>query len=201
MSVSPVFQAKPDLLSSPDSGTEDLRKRVYFEVFGCQMNKLDAELMLGTLLENGYTLTDRIEDAGAALYVTCSVRQHAEDRGLSKIGRLKARKKNDPDFVVGLLGCMAQNQPELTAKKYPQIDIFCGTAEFLRIPQLIADARDSRDRSPILAIDLQADLKFERRRNYGPRATPATPPRWPPSRGPRWRRRSPPWTRGRYRGS
>ena len=173
MSVSPVFQAKPDLLSSPNSGTEDLRKRVYFEVFGCQMNKLDAELMLGTLLENGYTLTDRIEDAGAALYVTCSVRQHAEDRVLSKIGRLKARKKNDPDFVVGLLGCMAQNQPELTAKKYPQIDIFCGTAEFLRIPQLIEDARDSRDRSPILAIDLQADLKFERRRNYGPRATQA----------------------------
>ena len=168
MSVSPVFQANPELLAPREDGLDaaDRRKRVYFEVFGCQMNKLDAELMLGSLLENGYTLTDRIEDAGAALYVTCSVRQHAEDRVLSKIGRLKARKKQDPDFVVGLLGCMAQNQPEVTTRKYPHIDIFCGTAEFLRIPQLIEEARDS---GPIMAIDLAADLKFERRRNYGPR--------------------------------
>ena len=77
------------------------------------MNKLDAELMVGTLLEHGYQITDRIEDAGAALYVTCSVRQHAENRVLSKIGRLKARKRRDADFVIGLMGCMAQKKRTL----------------------------------------------------------------------------------------
>ncbi len=55
------------------------------------MNKLDAELMLGALLESGYTLTREADEAGVILYVSCSVRQHAEDRVLSKIGRLKGR--------------------------------------------------------------------------------------------------------------
>ncbi len=169
MATSPALQIQKDLLTadhpSPARSPDERRRRVYFEVFGCQMNKLDAELMVGTLLEHGYEVTDRVEDAGAALFVTCSVRQHAEDRVLSKIGRLKQRKRRDRDFVIGLLGCMAQNRPDEIRQRHPHIDIICGTAEFLRLPRLLDEARGAT--SPIMAVDLTADLKFERRRNLG----------------------------------
>ncbi|MBI4584619.1 MAG: tRNA (N6-isopentenyl adenosine(37)-C2)-methylthiotransferase MiaB [Planctomycetes bacterium] len=140
------------------------------------MNKLDAELMLGALLESGYTLTREAEEAGVILYVSCSVRQHAEDRVLSKIGRLKIRKKREKDLVIGLLGCMAQRDPEEFRRRYPYVDIICGTAEFLRIPELIETARGRvvregeavRRGGPVLAVDLNASLEFRRRRNLGP---------------------------------
>lgn len=168
MSASPIFRALPEpgrtaTASGPES---DPRRRVYFEVFGCQMNKLDAELMVGSLVENGYSLTEDIEEAGVALYVTCSVRQHAENRVISKIGRLRQRKKEDPDFLVGLLGCMAQNHPEETRRKNPHIDVICGTAEFLRLPELLEQARTE---GPVLAVDLEKNLTYRRTRNLGPR--------------------------------
>ncbi len=166
MSVSPVFQTRPDFRGV--SG--DRRKRVYLEVFGCQMNKLDAELMLATLLENGYSMTDDIDAAGVVLYVTCSVRQQAENRVFSKIGRLRERKTRERDFVIALMGCMAQNQPEETRKRFPYLDIICGTAEFLRLPALIEQARTD---GAVMAVDLDVELRYKRRQNLGPRRTQA----------------------------
>ncbi len=168
MCASPVFKANPDYLQATPSldGDTDPKKRVYFEVFGCQMNKLDAELMVGTLMENGYSLTENIDEAGVALYVTCSVRQQAENRVISKIGSLKKRKKEDPNFLIGLLGCMAQNQPEETQKKNPHIDVICGTAEFLRLPEILDQARSE---GPQMAIDLKKNLTYQRTQNLGPK--------------------------------
>src|SRR5262245_49674258 len=83
--------------------------RAYFEVFGCQMNKLDAELMMGALLDAGYRLTDDVRDAGVVLYNTCAVREQAENRVFSKVGALKSMKRKRPELVIGVLGCSAQN--------------------------------------------------------------------------------------------
>jgi tRNA-2-methylthio-N6-dimethylallyladenosine synthase len=170
MSTSPVFKLEDELVDALPAFDLDpsvpRSRRVYLEVFGCQMNKLDAELMVGALLEHGYRVTDQIDDAGAALYVTCSVRQHAEDRVLSKIGGLKRRKRREPDFVVGVLGCMAQRDAETLRRRHPYIGLICGTGEFLKLPQLLEEAR--RSRTPVVATDLEADVKFERRRNLGP---------------------------------
>jgi tRNA-2-methylthio-N6-dimethylallyladenosine synthase len=120
---------------------------VFVEVFGCQMNKLDAELMASSLLDRGYAMTDRIDRAGVVLYVTCAVRQHAEDRVYSKIGRLRLRKERNPGLVVGLVGCIAQRDGPALLKRFPQLDIVCGTGEFLRIPDLIEEVRFRRDRN------------------------------------------------------
>ena len=84
-----------ELAAGPGSemtGGVPLDRRVYFEVFGCQMNKLDAELMLGVLNEDGYELTDDPQDAGVILYNTCAIREQAENRVFSKLGNLKGLK-------------------------------------------------------------------------------------------------------------
>jgi tRNA-2-methylthio-N6-dimethylallyladenosine synthase len=140
-------------------------KRVYFEVFGCQMNKLDAELMAAALEDEGYRLTADGTDAGVILYNTCAVREQAENRVFSKVGALRALKKKRPDLVIGVLGCSAQNHREAIFKRHPHVGIVCGTGEFLRLPELIAIARrDGR----VAALDLDTTPVFERKRNLGP---------------------------------
>ena len=134
-----------ELAASPGSemtGGVPLDRRVYFEVFGCQMNKLDAELMLGVLNEDGYELTDDPQDAGVILYNTCAIREQAENRVFSKLGNLKGLKKSRPDLVIGMLGCGAQNHQHDIFRRYPHVGIVCGPGEFLRLPQLIDQARE-----------------------------------------------------------
>src|SRR3954463_16372627 len=84
------------------------RKKLYIETVGCQMNLLDSELVVGKLRQDGYELTDDIDQADTILYNTCSVRQHAEDKVYSALGRIKRLKERRPDVTIGVLGCMAQ---------------------------------------------------------------------------------------------
>ncbi len=149
-----------------DPSTGGSRERlVYIEVFGCQMNKLDAELMAGILLDHGYEVTEDIDQAGIILYNTCSVRQHAEDRVFSKIGRLRSRKRYQPKLIIGLLGCIAQSWKGEIFRRFPHVSIVCGTAEFPRLPQLIEEARQE---GRVLAVDLRENVDVVRRRNLGP---------------------------------
>ncbi len=142
-------------------------RRVYFEVFGCQMNKLDAELMLGVLNENGYQLTDHPSSAGVILYNTCAIREQAENRFFSKLGHLKKLKGERPDLVIGVLGCGAQNHQHDIFRRYPHVGIVCGPGEFLRLPQLIDEARSQ---GQVAALDLDTPVRFERKENLGPRS-------------------------------
>jgi tRNA-2-methylthio-N6-dimethylallyladenosine synthase len=135
------------------------------EVFGCQMNKLDGELMLGALEEEGYRLTDDVRSAGIILYNTCAVREQAENRVFSKVGALRRLKERDPDLVIGVLGCSAQNHREAIFERYPQVGIVCGTGEFLRLPELI---RIAREKGRVAALDLDTSPIFTRTRNLGP---------------------------------
>ncbi len=141
------------------------QKRVYFEVFGCQMNKLDAELMMSVLYDEGYRLTRNVRDAGVVLYNTCAIREQAENRVFSKVGSLRPLKERRPDVVIGVLGCSAQNHRETIFKRYPQVGIVCGPGEFLRLPELITKARAG---AQVAALDLEVEPHFHRRRNLGP---------------------------------
>ena len=141
-------------------------RRVYFEVFGCQMNKLDSELMLESLTERGYQLTHDADEAGVILYNTCSVREHAEQRAVSRMSSFKQRKRQEPDLVLGLLGCVAQHKKEELLRRIPFLDIVVGTREFQRIPDLIEEVRGSKER--LLATEMDSPLEFVRRRNLGP---------------------------------
>src|SRR5467141_922657 len=83
-------------------------RKLYLETFGCQMNVLDSELVLGQLRAHGYRLVEDRDAADVIIYNTCSVREHAEQKVWSRLGELQIRKHDQPGLVVGVLGCMAE---------------------------------------------------------------------------------------------
>jgi tRNA-2-methylthio-N6-dimethylallyladenosine synthase len=129
-----------------------MTKKLYIETVGCQMNVLDSELVVGSLRRLGYQLTDAATDADVILFNTCSVRQHAEDKIYSALGTLRVHKRNHPEKVLGVLGCMAQKDQLLVRRRAPHVDIVCGTGQLARLPELIAEAE--RTRSPQIALSL-----------------------------------------------
>src|SRR5213082_1058664 len=122
--------------------------KLYLETVGCQMNVLDSELVVGSLRRQGYKLTDRPADADVILFNTCSVRQHAEDKIYSALGRLRSLKARHPERVVGVLGCMAQKDQDLVRKRAPFVDIVCGPGQLGQLPQLIAEV--TRNGKPVM---------------------------------------------------
>ena len=147
------------VLSPPPAGTPGGPK-VLLEVFGCQMNKLDAELMVGALRKAGYDFTDRDEEADAVLLVSCSIRDQAEHRVRSHLGALTAAKRERPRLAVGLLGCMAQREGERLLARWPALDFVAGTRDFPQVARLLDRARSSGERS--LAIDGSPQVSEER---------------------------------------
>src|SRR5258708_13788369 len=99
-----------------------MAKKLYLETVGCQMNVLDSELVVGGLRRQGYELTLDMDQADVILFNTCSVRQHAEDKIYSALGRLRDHLRRHPDKVLGALGvfgCMAQKDQELIRPRAP----------------------------------------------------------------------------------
>jgi tRNA-2-methylthio-N6-dimethylallyladenosine synthase len=115
-------------------------RKLYLETFGCQMNVLDSELVLGQLRAHGYEPTDERDDADVILYNTCSVREHAEQKVWSRLGELRARKRNKPNLVIGVIGCMAERDGTNIFKKYPHVDVLCGPGELDKLPALVHNA-------------------------------------------------------------
>ncbi len=136
--------------SPPPVGTPG-GPRVLLEVFGCQMNKLDAELMAGALRRAGYDFTDRDEQADAVLLVTCSVRDQAEHRVRSHLGALAVAKRERPGLTVGVLGCMAQREGAALLARWPGLDFVAGTRDFPQVARVLDRVRADGER--ILAVD------------------------------------------------
>src|SRR5215475_1016631 len=130
-----------------------MSKKLYIETVGCQMNVLDSELVVGSLRRQGYELTTEATDADIILFNTCSVRQHAEDKIYSALGRLRGHKKQHPSKIVGVLGCMAQKDQELIRKRAPHVDIICGTGQLSRLPELIEEVRKTGTLQLALSLD------------------------------------------------
>ena len=124
------------------------QKKVYIETVGCQMNVLDSELVIGALRRQGYDLTDSAADADVLLFNTCSVREHAEDKIYSALGRVRHVKRRNPDAVIGVLGCMAQKDQELIRKRAPYVDMVVGTGQLAEVPRLVDEGEgDTRSRN------------------------------------------------------
>ena len=114
-----------------------MTKRLYIETYGCQMNVLDSEMVVASLRQHGYELTRKLRDADAILFNTCSVRQHAEDKVYSALGRLKELKLRFPEKVIGVLGCMAQKDQTLIFSRAPYVDLIVGPGQLRQVPQLV----------------------------------------------------------------
>src|SRR5947209_8043430 len=118
-----------------------MTKKLYIETVGCQMNVLDSELVVGSLRRQGYELTHEEAEADVILFNTCSVRQHAEDKIYSALGRLRNHKRRHPETVIGVLGCMAQKDQDLIRRRAPHVDVVCGTGQLGQLPLMVAEVR------------------------------------------------------------
>jgi len=116
-----------------------MTKRLYIETLGCQMNVLDSELVVSRLLGAGYEVVPTRRRADVILFNTCSVRQHAEDKIYSALGRLKHLKQRHPHAIIGVLGCMAQKDREQIFKRAPHVDLVVGPGQLARLAALLEE--------------------------------------------------------------
>ena len=130
------------------------RRTVYLETMGCQMNVLDSELVLGQLRAAGYEPIDDMTSADLVLLNTCSVRDHAEQKVLSRLGSLRRPKAAHAGMVVGVIGCMAERDPDGIFQKMPHVDLVCGPGELNKVPALIEEVRANRTRAIALSQSL-----------------------------------------------
>jgi tRNA-2-methylthio-N6-dimethylallyladenosine synthase len=128
------------------------QKKVYIETVGCQMNVLDSELVIGALRKQGYDLTDSPAEADVLLFNTCSVREHAEEKTYSALGRVRLIKRENPNAVIGVLGCMAQKDQDAIRKRAPYVDMVVGTGQLAEVPALVEKVKTTRE--PQLAVSL-----------------------------------------------
>ena len=146
-------------------------KRVYVETYGCQMNISDGELMEGLLEDHGYEIAADPEDADVILVNTCAIREHAERRVLGRVGQLSGLKRERPDLVIGVTGCMAQRMGETLLKQAPHVDLVMGPDGYRSLPEWLAaikegrkirPSRSAKKRGPQLAVlDLDLGENYE----------------------------------------
>src|SRR5256885_1314338 len=117
-----------------------MRRKLYLETFGCQMNVLDSELVLGQLRAHGYESVDDRDAADVIIYNTCSVRAHAEQKVWSRLGELCERKACEPNLVIGIIGCMAERDGTNIFARFPHVDVLCGPGELDKLPTLVHNA-------------------------------------------------------------
>jgi tRNA-2-methylthio-N6-dimethylallyladenosine synthase len=135
--------------------------KLFIETVGCQMNMLDSELVVAALRKQGYELTADVAQADTVLFNTCSVREHAEHKIYSALGRLKFSKQSRPQQVIGVMGCMAQKDQELIFQRAPHVDLVVGTGQLGEIPRLIDEARTVRKRTVAVSLDRRDGTRSE----------------------------------------
>lgn len=118
-----------------------MTKRLYIETVGCQMNVLDSEMVVASLRGRGYELVNDPKSADTILFNTCSVREHAEEKIYSSLGKLKRHKQAHPEKVIGVLGCMAQKDQRIVFERAPYVDLVVGPGQLHQTAELIDNAR------------------------------------------------------------
>src|SRR5262249_37338448 len=141
-------------------------KRLYIETVGCQMNVLDSELVVAALRKQGYELVDRPAEADTILFNTCSVRQHAEDKIYSALGRLKHAKERHPKKIIGVLGCMAQKDQQLIFERAPYVDLIVGPGQLHQVPRLLEEIAAGSGPRLEVSLDRKGGSREEIERSF-----------------------------------
>jgi tRNA-2-methylthio-N6-dimethylallyladenosine synthase len=119
-------------------------KKLYIKTFGCQMNEYDSGKMADLLHANeGMVMTDTPEDADVVLLNTCSIREKAEDKVFSDLGRLRELKKTKPDLLIGVGGCVASQEGQQIISRAPYVDVVFGPQTLHRLSDLITQRRET----------------------------------------------------------
>ena len=149
----------------------DLRKRAYVETYGCQMNVSDGELMEAVLEADGYQIVRSPEEADVVLVNTCAIRDHAERRVLGRVGQLSGLKRQRPDLLIGVTGCMAQRMGSALLEKAPHVDLVLGPDGYRALPERLRQVAgrapaaragsQSKRRVPLAVVELDAGENYE----------------------------------------
>jgi tRNA-2-methylthio-N6-dimethylallyladenosine synthase len=126
--------------------TEVYAVKVYIKTYGCQMNERDSEACAGALVARGFEIIDNEHDADVIIFNTCSVRDQAERKAVGKIGIMKRLKREKPDLIIGLMGCMAQNRGDELMEKIPHLDFTIGTGQLHRLTEILEKFIEDRHR-------------------------------------------------------
>ncbi|KAF2883337.1 hypothetical protein ILUMI_22839 [Ignelater luminosus] len=125
------------------------RRKVYFDVYGCQMNVNDTEIIWSILKANDFLQTDNLNDADVVLIITCAIREGAEAKIWNRLEYLKgirnkkAKQKNLPQMKIGILGCMAERLKHRILEKEKAVDIIAGPDSYKDLPRLLALTNDN----------------------------------------------------------
>jgi tRNA-2-methylthio-N6-dimethylallyladenosine synthase len=121
-----------------------MQKKVFIKTFGCQMNEYDSDKMADVLnVSEGLVKTDTPEDADVILLNTCSVREKAQEKVFSDLGRLRELKRTKPDLVIGVGGCVASQEGEAIIKRAPYVDLVFGPQTLHRLPDMLHQRRST----------------------------------------------------------
>ena len=129
-----------------------MSKRVYIKTVGCQMNVLDSEMVIADLKRHGYTVVDSPKEADCLLYNTCSVRELAEEKIYSALGKVRQSKEQKPEKIIGVMGCMAQKDQEIVFKRAPYVDLVVGPGQLHTIPGLLDKVRAGEGRQMAVSL-------------------------------------------------
>jgi tRNA-2-methylthio-N6-dimethylallyladenosine synthase len=157
------------LPKSVDFGVADTRT-FYLETFGCQMNDHDSEKVAGVLLGRGYRQVKTPDAAGLVLYNTCSIREKAAHKVFSRLGLYKDKASNEGK-IIGVLGCVAQQEGEIIFDRAPWVSLVCGSASYRELPEMITRIENGERR--VTGLDKDTEETFETeitRRNHPFRA-------------------------------
>jgi tRNA-2-methylthio-N6-dimethylallyladenosine synthase len=129
-----------------------MARRFYIETFGCQMNEHDSEKIAGLLSHRGMIPVHSLDEADLFLLNTCSIREKAAQKVYSRLGEVKARKISHQGFVIGVVGCVAQQEGRKLLRRAPYVDLVVGTHMYHALPDLLEETDTFRHQK--VAVDL-----------------------------------------------
>ena len=148
---------KPEL---PPASSIAPVKKLFIKTFGCQMNEYDSDKMADVLHAfEGYEKTDKPEEADVVLLNTCSVREKAQEKVFSDLGRLRELKLGKPEMLIGVGGCVASQEGDVIVKRAPYVDLVFGPQTLHRLPQMIQAKRGTG--KPQVDISFPENEKFD----------------------------------------
>ena len=142
------------------------RGTFFLETFGCQMNDHDSEKVAGVLMSRGYRQVKTPEAAGLILYNTCSIREKAAQKVFSRLGEYRAKQSEGK--IIGVLGCVAQQEGEDIFERAPWVSLVCGSASYRRLPEMLAQLESGNHRVTGLETDTDETFETEMTRRDNP---------------------------------
>ncbi len=143
---------------------QTIDKKALVITYGCRQNENDSERIRGMLAEEGYSFCETYDDADLVIFNTCAVRENAEQRVYGNVGALKAYKERKPDMLIGICGCMVQQdgEAEQIKKRFRHVDFVFGTHAIARLPQILHEAQENRVFDTEETVGIYEDIPIKR---------------------------------------